>query len=228
MLSIFKFILASVTLVASLSAFAIGPTTCPSERAAAEAWGSPGYLPGDMRPWIHYGKAARKEIEEDVQTRETIKRNFPNNKNTPNGIYIDCLVDERLAELNAASTKGQSNAQPQAQPATRVVNRYGALALVTGRGNLYGWAVDFPTQEAANKRVLDECNQFGTGTCTVVMEFRNACASYAIDSARASTAYGWAYGSDKGSVDVDAINRCTNRGGSASQCAVRVWGCTTR
>lgn len=227
MLSIFKFILTSVMLVASFSAFAIGPDTCPSERAAADAWNGPTFLSGNIRPWIYYGKAPRKEMEEDIQTRATIKRNFPNNKDTPNSTYINCLIDERLAELNAAGTKSPSNPQ-QPQQATRAPNRYGALSMATGRGNLYGWAVDLPTQEAANKRSLDECNQFGTGTCTVVMEFRNACASYAIDSARSNTAYGWAYGSDKGSVDVDAINQCTSRGGSGSQCSVRVWGCTTR
>lgn len=224
MLSIFKFILTSVTLVTSLSAFAIGPNTCPSERAAADAWNGPTFLSGNIRPWLGWSKESKKSLEEMVEGRATLKRNYPNNKNTPNGIYIDCLVDERLAELNAASTKGQSNAQP----ATRAVTRYGALALVTGRGNLYGWAVDLPTQEAANKRALDECTQFGTGTCTVVMEFRNACASYAVDSTRSSTAYGWAYGLDKNIVDNDANSQCQNRGGSGSQCSVQVWGCTTR
>lgn len=122
----------------------------------------------------------------------------------------------------------QSKRGTQTSLSVKAADRFGALSMATGRGNLYGWAVALPTQEAANKRSLDECNQFGTGNCTVVMEFRNACASYAIDGARSTTAYGWAYGSDKGSVDVDAINQCTNRGGSGSQCTVRVWGCTTR
>ena len=136
----------------------------------------------------------------------------------------------KLDELsNQQSQSSPSNQQSQSSQSQQTQGgKYGALALIIGRGNLYGWAVDLPTQEAANKRSLDECTRFGTGTCTVMMEFRNACASYAIDSARSSTAYGWAYAADKNSADIEAINECSNRGGAGSQCSVRVWGCTTR
>jgi hypothetical protein len=106
-------------------------------------------------------------------------------------------------------------------------NRYGALALIAGRGQAYGWAVDLPTQSAANELALKECNGSNPGNCKVVMEFKNACASYAIDNNK-STAQGWAWAADKAWTDSEATKLCNARGGSGSSCFVKVWGCTTR
>ena len=95
----------------------------------------------------------------------------------------------------------------------------GALAIDEGRGDQWGWAVDYETAGAASAAALGEC---GAG-CSVVLTF-DRCGAYAADQASASTAYGWgeSYASAEGAQQ-RALSECGSRGGSG--CVVRVWGC---
>ena len=96
----------------------------------------------------------------------------------------------------------------------------GALAIDERRGDQYGWAVDYETVAAAQKRALQEC---GSGW-SVVLTF-GRCAAYAADQDADSTAVGWAesYASASG-ARAAALAKCRSRGAGAG-CIVRAWGC---
>ena len=112
--------------------------------------------------------------------------------------------------------------------AADVQDRHGSLAIDSNQGSRWGWAVDYADQGAADRDALKECQERG-GQCGVVMRFHNACAAYAADQARSSTAYGWAWSEqDRATAERMALEECAKRGGASSNCVVRVWGCTTR
>ena len=95
----------------------------------------------------------------------------------------------------------------------------GALAVDEGRGEQYGWAVDYESASAARAAALREC---GSG-CRVVLTFER-CGAYAADQASGSTAYGWgeSYASADGARE-RVLSECRSRGGTS--CLVRAWGC---
>ena len=112
--------------------------------------------------------------------------------------------------------------------AADVQDRHGSLAIDSNQGSRWGWAVDYADQGAADRDALKECQERG-GQCGVVMRFHNACAAYAADQARSSTAYGWAWSEqDRATAERMAQEECVKRGGAGSNCVVRVWGCTAR
>lgn len=98
----------------------------------------------------------------------------------------------------------------------------GALAIDENQGDHWGWAVDYATQQDADRRALSEC---GPG-CDIVLRFSDTCAAYAADQTYGSTAYGWAYGySSPSSAQDRALQECRSRGGADAYCIVRAWGC---
>ena len=100
---------------------------------------------------------------------------------------------------------------------------YGALAIDSNQGPSWGWAIDYKTVQAANRRALRECG----GNCCIAMRFSNECAAFAADQAQGSTIYGWANGYDTGAgAQNRATDECRKKGGTA--CIVRAWGCTRR
>ena len=115
----------------------------------------------------------------------------------------------------SSSTPGGKKAQPPT-PAL-----YGALAIDSNQGPSWGWAIDYPTAQAAAQQALTECGD----ECHIVMRFSNECAAFVADQAQGSTVSGWAKGSGN-SADVQnrAKEECYKRGGTS--CLVRVWGCT--
>ena len=107
----------------------------------------------------------------------------------------------------------------EAKPPTPSV--HGALAIDSNQGPSYGWAINYPTAQAARQRALAECGD----PCHIVMQFSNECAAFAADQAQGSTVYAWAHGYDD---SVGAQNRatdeCRKKGGTS--CIVRAWGCS--
>ncbi len=100
---------------------------------------------------------------------------------------------------------------------------YGALAIDSHQGPSWGWAINYATPQAADRRALNECGS----NCRIVMRFSNACAAFAADQAQGSTSYGWANGYDTGAgAQNRATAECRNKGGTS--CIVRAWGCTRR
>jgi Domain of unknown function (DUF4189) len=105
----------------------------------------------------------------------------------------------------------------------------GALAIDTNQGSHYGFSYGYASQHDADRRAVQEC---GAHRCHVVVQFRHACAAYAADQASGSTAYGWgtqspgnAGGSSEQRAKSRAVSECASRGGSNSDCIIRVWGC---
>ena len=126
----------------------------------------------------------------------------------------------------AVGASSNSETQDPRKHGSRSTNEknplWGALAIDSNQGQSWGWAIDYPTVQAAKQRALAECGQ----NCRVVMTFSNQCAAYAADQTRGSTIYGWAKDSTGTSARNRAMNECRNRGGES--CIVRVWGCTRR
>ena len=100
---------------------------------------------------------------------------------------------------------------------------YGALAIDSNQGPSWGWAINYATTQAADRRALNECGS----NCRIVMRFSNECAAFAADQAQGSTIYGWAngYNTDAGARN-RATDECRKKGGTS--CIVRAWGCTRR
>lgn len=99
-----------------------------------------------------------------------------------------------------------------------------ALAIDRRNGERYGWAVDYSTREAADRRALQECSRTG-GSCQIVLRFTGGCGAYAVDRSRGSTAWGWGTAGDRGGAEGRAAAEARKRGGT--NIATRVWGCNS-
>jgi hypothetical protein len=93
---------------------------------------------------------------------------------------------------------------------------YGALAIDSDDGDQYGWAVNYPSQSAADARARAECGS----DCYVAMRF-SECAAYATGGG----AYGYWYAADGTTARNGALRECQDRSGG--MCVVRVWGCNS-
>ena len=130
-------------------------------------------------------------------------------------------LSSMIGAVKAKPPAGDGAATETSKPAARPL--WGALAIDSNQGPSWGWAVDYPTQEAAERRALSECGQ----QCRVVMRFSGECAAYAADQAKGSTVYSWANGYQTGSgAQGRALSECQQKGGTS--CIVRSWGCTRR
>ena len=124
--------------------------------------------------------------------------------------------DDRRVQGAAADPEASNGAPP-------VPALWGALAIDSKQGPSWGWAIDYPTVQAAERRVLSECGE----DCHVVMTFSGECAALAADQTQDSTVFGWAkHYDDSAGAQNRAMDECRQRGGTS--CLVRVWGCTRR
>lgn len=122
-----------------------------------------------------------------------------------------------LGGFKAPSPTPGKKAKPPKPP------QHGALAIDSNQGPAWGWAINYATPQAADRRALAECG----GNCRIVMRFSNECAAFAADQAQGSTSYGWANGYDtRAGAQNRATDECRKKGGTA--CLVRAWGCTRR
>ena len=137
---------------------------------------------------------------------------------------------EPAGEGGLSSLIGTIRAKPPAQGGIAANSRepgsrplWGALAIDSNQGPAWGWSIDYPTPEAAERRALAECG----GACRVVMRFSGECAAFAADQESGSTAHGWAHGFESGpGAQGRAMDECRRKGGVS--CIVRSWGCTQR
>ena len=90
-----------------------------------------------------------------------------------------------LGGFTAPSSTPSGNKPPSPKPPV-----YGALAIDSNQGPAWGWAINYATTQAADRRALRECGS----NCRIVMRFSNECAAFAADQAQGSTSYGWANG----------------------------------
>ena len=123
-----------------------------------------------------------------------------------------------LGGFTAPSSTSSGNKPPSPKPPV-----YEALAIDSNQGPAWGWAINYTTTQAADRRALRECG----GNCRIVMRFSNECTAFAADQAQGSTSYGWANGYNTGAgAQNRATDECRKKGGTA--CIVRAWGCTRR
>lgn len=99
---------------------------------------------------------------------------------------------------------------------------HASLAIDGINGNQYGWAVNYNTQAAANKKALEECQKNGGNKCATVLWFTGGCGVYVVDSANPGL-YGWGIANTKAAAEQIAKNEARARGGK--NLTVRVWGC---
>ncbi len=93
---------------------------------------------------------------------------------------------------------------------------YGALAHSDSTGG-FGWAVNLPSQSAANRSALSKCGGAG---CSIVTEFWKTCAAYAVGQ---NGIWGWATDRNRDHVKHRAVRNCSTHGAG---CKVSVWACT--
>ena len=130
-------------------------------------------------------------------------------------------LSSMIGAVKAKPPAGGEATADSPQPAQRPL--WGSLAIDANQGSVWGWSIDYPTPEAADRRALSECGE----QCRVVMRFSGECAAYAADQAAGSTAYGWANGFESGAgARGRALAECQQKGGTS--CIVRSWGCTRR
>jgi hypothetical protein len=92
-----------------------------------------------------------------------------------------------------------------------IAGEWGAVA--TGANGAYGWAVDYPTEQAAIDAAFSSCN----GTCTDGgVSFKNTCAAVATSSGY----LGWAAAPTRAAAESAALSQCGD-----GSCSVQVWGC---
>jgi len=121
----------------------------------------------------------------------------------------------RMALAGLAALAGVALAPQAALADCQVGDCWGAVAF--GPGGAWAYAVNEPTREAASAAAQSQCR----GRCTRVLTFHNSCGAYA----SGDDAYGWGNAQDRGAAEARALQECAAR---TSNCAVRVWGCTTR
>ena len=103
-----------------------------------------------------------------------------------------------------------------------VAQTHAAGALAIGACAAYGYAYDYPTQEAAQTAAIEKC----TGTCKQVVATKKGCVAYAIDGHKPCGPNGFANASRLGEAQNTALKQCYKQGGK--NCVIRAWICDTR
>lgn len=98
----------------------------------------------------------------------------------------------------------------------------GSLAIDANNGNQYGWAINYSSQQEANKKAISECEKAGGNNCSTVLWFEGGCAVYVIDKNNPEI-YGWGCANTQTEAENIAKNEAKARGGT--NLIVRVWGC---
>lgn len=96
---------------------------------------------------------------------------------------------------------------------------YGAIAY-SPTNRAHGWAFDYSSRGAAERRALALCGRHAED-CIVPVWFRNACGALAVGP----DGYGSGWGSSRKSAEGQAIQSCRRYSGG---CAVIRWVCTSR
>lgn len=108
------------------------------------------------------------------------------------------------------------------QPASANGNNYGAIAYSSATGS-HGYSYDYSTAQAAQNAALRYCENYsGTGDCTSLVVFKDACGALA-QTPNNSAGSGW--GVDRSTAEYYALQSCSQYGPS---CRITRWVCTSR
>jgi serine/threonine-protein kinase len=96
---------------------------------------------------------------------------------------------------------------------------YGAISYSPSTG-AHGWSKNYKTQSAAEARSQRECESYaGTGDCTILVWFRNACGALAVGP----NGYGSGWGATRPLAESQALQSC---GQYSSGCTIKQLVCT--
>jgi hypothetical protein len=98
-----------------------------------------------------------------------------------------------------------------------------AGALAVGACGAYGFAFDFPRNDAAETAALRKCSG---AECKVVAGMKRNCAALAIDVRNACGSYGFAAASRLGQAQNTALKQCYQFGGK--DCVIRAFVCDAK
>ncbi|WP_407493379.1 DUF4189 domain-containing protein [Pseudooceanicola sp. MF1-13] len=129
---------------------------------------------------------------------------------------------EVVAQQPASDTAGAAAAPASSsEPA-----QYAALAVSTSDGGM-GFAHDYPTEDGARDRALNECKSRGGADCAVKMVgLGKGCMAHH-SAGGSATAYGWAIGPTTAMVETRAAEECRKRNDGAA-CGNTAWVCNDR
>ncbi len=100
---------------------------------------------------------------------------------------------------------------------------YASLAIDRINGERYGWAVNYKSQDEADRRALKECKRKG-GNGHIVLRFKGGCGVFVVDK-RNPGLYGWGTADTHEKAKNRAMDEARARGGKNLK--VRVWGCNS-
>lgn len=87
---------------------------------------------------------------------------------------------------------------------------------VAKQGLAMGWALNYPTRQAAQAEALKRCRNFQDAPqstkdlCKIIESFRQRCLSVALDPENGTTGLGWAVAKDQKQAEDMAMDRCAD------------------
>jgi serine/threonine-protein kinase len=96
---------------------------------------------------------------------------------------------------------------------------YGAIAY-SPSSRAHGWAYDYPSRGAAERRALAQCSR-NADDCVVPVWFRNACGALAVGY----DGYGSGWGASRNLAQNYAIQSCSRY---SAGCTIVRWVCTSK
>ena len=100
--------------------------------------------------------------------------------------------------------------------AAEAQNKFGAIAYNKSSGR-YGYSYNYNSRGEAEDRALSEC----TGSCDIVVWFKNACGALATGNG----GWGAAWAPSRRGAENKAVDACSEH---ANNCSVIRWVCTDR
>jgi TPR repeat protein len=162
------------------------------------------------------GKYLRRDL---AKAREYI------NKARSMGASAKILAQYEKA-LTAAIAKEPTTENKVADTSSGSEKKFAALVVSTSDGG-YGFSHDYPNQEEAQSRALNECKSRGGKDCDLKMVgYGKGCMAYYFAGGNA-TAHGWSMGRTQGAVQDKASSECRKRNNNQA-CTGHAWVCNDR
>ena len=144
-------------------------------------------------------------------------------------IALSCIG---LAGLTACGIAAMGSSRLRAEAALAV----GLPGDVAKQGLAMGWALNYPTKEAAQAEALKRCRNFQDAPqstkdlCKIAESFRHRCLAVALDPENGTTGLGWAVSKDQKQAEDRAIDSCADSSEKKRRdfCRVTVTRCDGR
>jgi len=135
----------------------------------------------------------------------------------------------RLGKFLLAGALLLTGAAPQADRVrAEAALAVGLPADVAKQGLAIGWAINHPTQKAAQAEALRRCRelkeppQATRDLCRIVESFDDRCVAVAVDSDAGTTGVGWAVADSQGAAEGAAMDDCMESAGQKRRNSCRI------